>query len=391
MLEADDLEPERAVRAQLLIPATAALLTWGCGRTCDFEGSRCDGEVAVACVDGEEKRTPCGDGAYCNYGECNQSAIRLPQDAGPHLLRTEWWYYTGHLSDGQADWGFEVAIFQYDLNGYFGYMCHVAITDETAGRHFHTDGFDLSPEAWSPEELVVLDCRFLLDDAGNDRVLGVIPAGQEKDGHPGEWIVDLQLEPMKRVAFHGTDGIIPMSAAGSASWYYSYTRLRASGTLTTPDTGPVEVSGQAWMDHQWGDFDIVEFKGWDWWSMQFTDGHEIMLFTFRDWDGDLACLAGTIVDPDGMLTALEDFSITSLRTWESPHTDGVYPLDWDIHIAPMDWDLKVRTHIDDQEMHNIAQSYWEGSTTITGTRGGSAVQGVGYTELTGYATDLLDP
>ena len=57
----------------------------------------------------------------------------------------------------------------------------------------------------------------------------------------------------------------------------------------------------------------------------------------------------------------------------------------------MDWDLQVRTAIDDQEMHNIAQNYWEGPTTISGTRGATEVHGVGFTELTGYASDFLDP
>lgn len=42
-------------------------------------------------------------------------------------------------------------------------------------------------------------------------------------------------------------------------------------------------------------------------------------------------------------------------------------------------------------MHNIAQNYWEGDTAVTGSRDGVAVAGVGYTELTGYATDMLDP
>ena len=148
------------------------------------------------------------------------------------------------------------------------------------------------------------------------------------------------------------------------------------------------------MDHQWGEFDIVEFKGWDWWSMQFEDGYEIMLFQFTGWDGELASQAGTITDPDGNLSELEgfeDFNITPIRTWDSPHTDGVYPLDWDISIAEMEWQLEVRVTIDDQEMYNIAQSYWEGNTILSGTRSGEPVSGAGYTELTGYASDYLDP
>ena len=42
-------------------------------------------------------------------------------------------------------------------------------------------------------------------------------------------------------------------------------------------------------------------------------------------------------------------------------------------------------------MYNIAQNYWEGATTITGTSDDGPATGVGYTELTGYAKDDLDP
>jgi predicted secreted hydrolase len=348
----------------------------------------------VACVAGVEQRTDCEPAGHCNRGECAPLAFSLPEDAGPHQERTEWWYYTGHLAAGQAAFGFQVTIFQYDLGGYFGYMCHVAVADETAGAHFHTDGITLSPAAWSARELAVLGCRFELDGTGHDRIFGVIEDGHEKDGHPGTWRIELELAPLKRVVPHGADGIIPMGTGGGTSWYYSYTRLQATGTLTTPRSGPLQVSGQAWMDHQWGDFDITEFQGWDWWSMQLADDSEIMLFTFRDWEGTLVSQAGSLVEPDGTLTAIEGldaFTIEPQRHWASPHTDGLYPLDWDIRVPAQDWILRVRTPIDDQEMHNIAQSYWEGVTSIAGSRGGLEVRGVGFTELTGYATDWLDP
>jgi len=249
--------------------------------------------------------------------------------------------------------------------------------------------------AWtaSPIVLEVDACRFELGGDGRDHVRGVIPDGREKDGKPGPWAVDLVLEPGKRPARHGTDGIIPMADTGGTSWYYSYTRLAATGTLTTPD-GDLAVTGQAWMDHQWGKFDLMDFRGWDWWSLQLQNGWEIMLFQFTDWDWNLSLKAGTLIAPDGTLTALEGmdaFTITPLRTWSSTTTDGDYPLDWDIAIPTGDWSLAVRTAVDDQEMNNIAQNYWEGETSVTGTRAGTPVSGVGYTELTGYATDFLDP
>lgn len=361
----------------------------------------CDGETVVSCGDGAFLRTPCGADTYCNHGACTPTSIAFPRDAGFHAERSEWWYYTGHLeAAGSKRFGFEITIFQYDMRtglglDSMGYMCHVGVTDEGAGEHFHYDSLALEHMEWTnaPFVLELDQCRFEAGGDGNDHIVGIIPLNGEKDHKASPWRIDLDVSPTKRVARHGGDGIIPMAASGGTSWYYSFTRMAAAGTLSTPE-GDLAVTGQAWMDHQWGGFDIVDFKGWDWWSLQFADNTEIMLFTFMDWHGKPAGQAGTLVDAAGNTTELEgdaDFDITPLRSWDSPHTDGTYPLDWDITIPKQDWRIAVRTHVDDQEMYNPAQNYWEGSTTVTGTRGGVPVTGVGYTELTGYASDPLDP
>ncbi len=360
----------------------------------------CDGNDIKACVDGFEKRTPCGVDAYCNYAKCVPTSIHFPQDAGPHHERSEWWYYTGHIDSGAHHWGFEVTIFRYDMlvltgSPDVGYMCHVAVVDKDVKEHYHTDTITFEPTIWqnAPVVLDVDNCRFELGGDGRDHIIARIPQGKEKDHKADPWLFDLTTEPKKRPAIHGGDGIIPMSANAGASWYYSYTRLATKGTLSTP-AGDFPVTGQAWMDHQYGGFDIVDFKGWDWWSLQFDDGWEIMLFQFTDWNGKLASQAGTVIDPAGNFTeldGLESFQVKSLRKWPSPHTDGIYPLDWDITIPNMDWKFGVKTSVDDQEMYNPAQNYWEGETTLKGTRGTTPLTGVGYTELTGYATDIMDP
>ncbi|MCP4605864.1 MAG: hypothetical protein GY847_36010 [Proteobacteria bacterium] len=363
---------------------------------CDGTEPVCNDDDLLVCEEGKRARLPCEETTFCNFDACQELDVSFPEDAAHHNYRSEWWYYTGHLTDGDNEWGFQVTIFQYDLTLLDGYMCHVAVIDKTAGEHYHRDQFALAPAklSKSPIELHVGACRFELAGDGFDHIYGRIPEGLEKDGKATPWIIDLELEPLKRPAFHGGDGLIPMSDAGGKSWYYSYTRLAAVGTLETPD-GPRDVTGQAWFDHQWGPFDVVtQFKGWDWWSMQLDDDWEIMLFQFYNWEGEMVTQAGTIIDPDGNQTELEglkDFTIVSLREWESPHTDGTYPLDWDIEIVNMGWSLEVRTEIDDVEMHNNAQNYWEGNTVISGFRGDQPISGIGFTELTGYASDILDP
>lgn len=371
---------------------------------CEDRVALCDQNVASACVEGVWTTTLCGDSAYCNFGECVASGFKLPQDAAPHDNIIEWWYYTGHVKGEGQDFGFELALFQQDLadllhkpvpqSQRFGFMCHVAVLDKSKGSHAYTQGIATKINEWTTDPIVldVLNCRVELSGDGHDRIVGSIPEGQEKKGWPGEWRFELDVDTLKPVAHHGVDGIIPMAEAGD-SYYYSFTRMDAAGQVITPD-GTFQVEGQAWMDHQWGDFQTMHFKGWDWWSMQFEDGWEIMLFQFRDWDDVLVEQSGTLIDPDGNsipLDGMEAFSITSLRTWSSTETDGTYPLDWDIKIAELDWDLQIRTDHDAQEMPNMAKNYWEGAVRILGTRSGVPVKGLGYVELTGYATDIMSP
>lgn len=386
---------------RFLVALAAVVLVAGCDDGVDESlDPYCEDNVRVNVVDGQVQRTQCGDDSFCNAGECVATDVKFPDDSGFHNDRCEWWYYTGHVEGSGREFGFEVTIFQYDYEVFFGvpgigYMCHVAVLDATAGVHYHNDGIGLDVNEWTNDPIVldVDNCRFEMDGFGNDHIMGIIPEGMEKNGLASPWVIDLTVSPQKRATMHGGDGFIPMADTGGTSYYYSYTRMAAEGTITTPD-GDVEVSGQAWMDHQWGQFDMVDFKGWDWWSIQLDDNREIMLFQFTDWDGVLCEQAGTIIDADGTATELagfDDFQITPRRTWTSPWSEGVYPLDWDITITKGDWNLQVVTHVDDQEMYNIAQNYWEGATFVTGTAGGLPVTGVGYTELTGYAKDALDP
>jgi len=343
---------------------------------------------------GRRARAP----AYCNFGGCVESEVHLPRDAAPHKNITEWWYYTGHVSDGVRSWGYQVTIFQALIgkaSSSFAYMCHVAVSDLVGGAHYHIDSISVTPTQVGGDPVVVAvdNCSIQLGGDGHDHIRGIIPEGKEKDHHPGSWTVELDLVPQKHPAMHGGKGIEEFGEPDNFSYYYSYTRMQASGTVKTSE-GEFDVSGISWMDHQWGDFNGNAFKGWDWWSMQFDDGYEIMLSQVRDWNNVLVGRMGTIVDPQGNLTGLaglDAFGVASKRSWASPHTDGIYPLDWDVTIGTMNFSVQVRTSIDDQEMYNPIQNYWEGAVTLSGSRGGKAIKGVGYVELTGYATDATDP
>jgi predicted secreted hydrolase len=275
-------------------------------------------------------------------------------------------------------------------------MCHVAMLrlEPQPRDHFYTWSISVNPTQWqySPLDLAVTDCKVGMDAKGNHIISGKIPEGKEKTNKQGGWAFTLKLTPQTTMIQHGIDGVITMGDGGT-SYYYSYPRMTGQGALQTPE-GNFDVEAEAWMDHQWGDFDNNAYKGWDWWSMKLNGGWEVMLFVFRDWDDRVVERVGTIVDPNDnryYLDGLDAFTIKSRRQWASTHTDGVYPLDWDIAVPSLDWQFRVTTLLDDQEMPNAAQNYWEGAVDIKATHAGKVLTGNGYVELTGYATDPTDP
>ena len=317
--------------------------------------------------------------------------VHFPQDEAPHHDLTEWWYYTGHLSGQDAQgrprkYGFELVFFQ-TLRGQFPpfYAAHFAITDVTGGHFSYdqragfeppsavppegtTDGFHLALGGWSAEGL-----------GGRDHLAATMPA----------FAIDLRLTGLKPAVLHAGDGIITYGPAGF-SYYYSRPLMAVSGTLTDQGS-PVPVTGQAWMDHQWGNFVSVTGSGWDWYSIQLDNNTEYMLYVIRDEQKRPIATFGTRVAPDGTATAIPATAIQTraLGTWTSPHTGGVYPSGWRVVLPSDGVALTVTPQVLDQELVTSASTgvaYWEGAVAIAGTAGGRPVAGEGYVELTGYAS-----
>ncbi len=196
--------------------------------------------------------------------------------------------------------------------------------------------------------------------------------------------------PEKVPAVHGSGGISRKSGCAScASHYYSYTRLRTSGTLEF-DGRRFAVTGLSWMDHEYGSAEMQPSQaGWDWFAIQLADRRELMLYVLRQKDGTITPeSSGSLVAPDGAVRMLPlgSFTIAATGTWKSPHTGGAYPSGWRVTVPAARLDLVLSPTVLDQELDAAGSgpSYWEGAVDVRARTGGAAL-GVGYVELTGYA------
>jgi predicted secreted hydrolase len=149
------------------------------------------------------------------------------------------------------------------------------------------------------------------------------------------------------------------------------------------------VGGDAWFDHQWGDFISVGGGGWDWYAVNLDDGTDLTLSLVRDADGSYPLVYGTIVGADGTVRHLDRdaFAVASTGRWTSPTTGATYPAGWQVTIPGERLEIRLEPTVADQELDTRATTgvvYWEGSQRVTAERDGIPLGGQAYVELTGY-------
>ncbi len=332
-------------------------------------------------------------------------AFVFPRDHYAHdAYRTEWWYFTGHLAaPGGRRFGYELTFFRIGLEPHAPrilpgqsrwrttqlYPAHFAITDATAHSFVYDEtlargalgqGFasqralDVGANGWSlTGTAAVSPAMHLHAAAGGDAL-------------------DLAQVPEKPPAVHGTGGISKKgSCATCASHYYSFTRLRTTGTLTRGGVR-YRVEGVSWMDHEFGSDELEpEQTGWDWFSIQLDDRREVMLYRLRRRDGSTTPQSsGSIVAPDGSVRhlPLAAFRIEARSTWTSPHTHAVYPASWLVRVDGVAKPLLLVPIVADQELYDPGgATYWEGAVDVRDASTGKPL-GQGYVELTGYAAPV---
>lgn len=307
--------------------------------------------------------------------------VRFPEDEAPHDVLTEWWYYTGHLfTEDGTRYGFEYVFFQAQRGAFPPYYAaHFAITD-SANNTFRYD------ERFGADAPRPTDAGFnlALDDWSMRGALGTDQLRAALDG----FVLDLTVTDEKQPALHNGIGYVEFGPAGG-SYYHSRTRMAAEGTLTV-DGEPLAVTGEAWFDHQWGNFIQVGAGGWDWFAVQMDNGEDLTISLIRADDGSVVMSYGTLVAADGTTTHLDgdDFVVTATAEWTSPRTGTIYPSRWIIELPERDWRLDLDPSMNDQELDTQASTgvtYWEGEVVVSGEIDGQPASGLGYVELTGYA------
>ena len=308
----------------------------------------------------------------------------FPQDHGPHpAYRVEWWYLTAVLrgADGR-DYGAQWTLFRSALAPDAGqgwsapqlWMGHAGLTTPTS--HFGAErrarggigqaGVDATPfRAWIDEW----------------QMTGTAPPGADEldalrvSAAGGDFDYRLDVTAEGPLVLQGDAGYSVKSEAGQASYYYSQPFYRVAGVLNLPD-GPVEVTGQGWLDREWSSQPLEpDQAGWDWVSLIFEDGARMMGFQLR---GERIFTSGTWIEADGRATPLPHNALRYTPLAHAQVAGRAVPVRWRIDWA--DGGLSIETTpVNPQSWMDTSVPYWEGPIIFTGTHAGR-----GYLEMTGY-------
>lgn len=320
----------------------------------------------------------------------------FPQDYGAHQdFRIEWWYITGWLeTEDKKPLGFQVTFFRYatghnqDNPSQFAakylIIAHLALSDPAAGKLMHEEkslreGFNLAYAKEGNTDVRLDDWTLVREENGRYQV--------EMQGN--DFGLRLALTPAQMAMLQDQNGFSRKGPKPEqASYYYSEPHLSVTGTVFR-DNKPVTVSGRAWLDHEWSTAYLdPEADGWDWTGANLDDGSALMAFQIRRKGGGKVWAYAALRDPSGNMRLFEPEQVefTPIRTWQSPHTEAVYPVAMHIRTGEIEW--RLTPLLDDQELdsrQSTGSVYWEGAVTLTKD---NQPAGKGYLELTGYVKPL---
>ncbi len=340
-----------------------------------------------------------GGGDVSGYARALEPrSFSFPSDHADHPeFRNEWWYFTGNLQNEVGrPFGFQVTLFRNSLVPEAPeesgspwrtnqlYMGHLALSDIKEDRFYHAERFQRSALGLAGVDAQPL--RIWLDDW---EIKGVSkdPMKWQLFAKTEEFGINLEVTPIKPLVLQGNQGLSQKGKEpGNASYYYSFTRMIASGEVITRD-GIFDVTGSSWLDREWST-SVLESNqvGWDWFALQLNDGTDLMYYQLRDKAGKPSeQSSGKLVNPNGESRNLnfEEVALKVVEFWKSPNSGASYPAGWILKLASENLDLEISPRMSDQELQTTV-SYWEGSVRVQGTQNGQPIQGFGYVEMTGY-------
>lgn len=326
--------------------------------------------------------------------------VNLPKDNGNHDFVVEWWYFNGHLKGNKGEsYAFMNCLFKVDITKvgipYFSfsilnkilhknkyiYFAHSVVTDIKNNKNYKEiqDISLITPESFKKDLLFVSykSVSSILVNS-NSEIIETKP----NNFYIKNKYLNLNLENKKKPMLEGGHGYVGTPKSGS--YYYSFTDMRANGSLNINNKN-VKVKGLAWMDHQWANA-VYRKDKWTWFSFQLDNGMQVMCVEY-DKDNGTDILVD-VLDKDGNQKQFKKATLTPGKEfYNSKKTKAKYPLSWNIEVVDAGIVIKAKAFVKNQEMIFGHINYWEGPMKVEANINGKKVKGLGFMELVGYPSD----
>lgn len=342
--------------------------------------------------------------------------LSFPKDIYPlENTAMEWWYFSGHLNNR---FGYEFCIFKIDPRSMRAGFLPLSLFRK---KPFLITHFALSDKRekkfYSVQESGMFGRQEIGNESLNLKTKSFSLKLQNKvfylKGKTRFAEFNFQTKPLKKPILHFSQGFNEM-IKGQKTYYLSLTRLKTEGTMKFDSGNSLTIKGLSWFDHQKMNRLLQpKIEGWDWFSIIFNDGCELMLYNlmtgkknkkresfFTTNNGECFIYdkdklkKGTFVDKNSNKINLDekDIIITVLKQWKSPRTKITYPSGWKICIPKLDLEITVNPYFPEQELSDYSVtpvSYWEGACYVKGKKKNRKIKGEAYVELVGYDQRFL--
>ena len=314
--------------------------------------------------------------------------INFPADEGWHNGEDiEWWYTTAHLTGETTGNEYTVMLtyFYYDSLVFDGFRL-LNFANETTGD-FHSEMQVCTYPNLGTDHLNIEASLFPSGATetwitARDETDAILPFEYEISAASAAGSIDLYYNTVKRPLIVGDIGFFNQGIE-NYTYYYSLTGIEASGTLSFGGVTET-VSGTAWIDRQWGNFNPLTGENYEWFSLQLSNGMDINLWNIFTNDNQIPetpeyRLLSAYVEEDSSFT-LNDFELSRLQFFKTQDQQRTYAKQWRLVAQEYDIDLVITSANTNSELE-LPFYFFEGSTTITGTVDGVPVTGYGFAEL----------
>ncbi|WP_329288481.1 lipocalin family protein [Streptomyces pseudovenezuelae] len=195
--------------------------------------------------------------------------------------------------------------------------------------------------------------------------------------------LNVKLKARGPVMKYAGTGSFPL--LGDTNYEFALPSMQTTGTLTVQGRTQ-RVSGESWLDRQWGPIgtDGDPAMHWTWMNLSLPGGDKLALWDTVNSKTDNSW--ATVLHPDGSydLAPVTPLADGAHRPWASPTSGNTYPTRWTIDIPALKSHLSVRlTGTDAQELTGGMGARIEATASFTGTYQGKKVTGNNYVEMAG--------